>query len=287
MWQKIKTFFETNPGLHAVLLHGLLIVGFMTVVFVAVEVCEGLAREYADRWEKDLSSISCNGDGSSELFPLPRGVGTGPQSAGKAAAAGESRLARTADEEMGRLRGQYQEIRTRMNHHLSVLKMFYVTFYTTILMSGGLAAIAAIMLLFIAMDGWKSSNPYARNLFLIATVSATFCAAFPSLFQQQRNIDENTRLYLEYVALTNEMCSYTTTGGASDETNIERKDFIRNVDRQLKALNKIAVGFDVSKVPDFTSALQKASGTSQTGGSAAVPAAKQASPKPPRQQSKP
>ncbi len=237
MWQKIKTFFETNPGLHAVLLHGLLIVGFMTVVFVAVEVCEGLAREYADRWEKDLSSISCNGD--------------------------------------------------RMNHHLSVLKMFYVTFYTTILMSGGLAAIAAIMLLFIAMDGWKSSNPYARNLFLIATVSATFCAAFPSLFQQQRNIDENTRLYLEYVALTNEMCTYTTTGGASDETNIERKDFIRNVDRQLKALNKIAVGFDVSKVPDFTSALQKASGTSQTGGSAAVPAAKQASPKPPRQQSKP
>ncbi len=83
-----------------------------------------------------------------------------------------------------------------------------MTFYTTILMSGGLAAIAAIMLLFIAMDGWKSSNPYARNLLLIATVSATFCAAFPSLFQQQRNIDENTRLYLEYVALTNEMCSY-------------------------------------------------------------------------------
>ncbi len=80
MWQKIKTFVETNPGLHAVLLHGLLIVGFITVVFVAVEVCEGLAREYADRWEKDLSSISCNGDGSSELFPLPRGVGTGPQS---------------------------------------------------------------------------------------------------------------------------------------------------------------------------------------------------------------
>ena len=287
MWQKIKTFVETNPGLHAVLLHGLLIVGFITVVFVAVEVCEGLAREYADRWEKDLSSISCNGDGSSELFPLPRGVGTGPQSAGTAAAAGESTARLTADEERGRLRGQYQEIRTRMNHHLSVLKMFYVTFYTTILMSGGLAAIAAIMLLFIAMDGWKSSNPYARNLFLIATVSATFCAAFPSLFQQQRNIDENTRLYLEYVALTNEMCTYTTTGGASDETNIERKDFIRNVDRQLKALNKIAVGFDVSKVPDFTSALQKASGTSQTGGSAAVPAAKQASPKPPRQQSKP
>jgi hypothetical protein len=281
MWQKLRTFFTTDSNLRTIVFHALIIVGFLTTLFSCVKVCDGLARPYADRWEKQLSSISCYGDGDSAL-PLssPRS-GAGLQSAHSKSS--DDAIETLPDEQRGRLRGQYQEIRARMEHHLSVLKLFYVTSYTTILMTGGLTAVAAIMLLFITMDGWKSSNQYARNLFLMATATATFCAAFPSLFQQQRNIDENTRLYLEYVALTNEMCSYATTGSTNDDPALTANDFIVSVDKRLKVLNKIAVGFDVSKVPDFTAALQRASNPNQT---VTSPASKSAS-KPSSQRNKP
>jgi hypothetical protein len=245
-----------------------------------------LAKPYADRWEKGLLTISCLGDGSAEL-PLARQTkGPGLQATKTAAAPADSALFGASDEEKGRLRGQYQEIRARMEHHLSVLKLFYVTSYTTILMTGILAAVAAIMLLFITIDGWKGSNQYARNVFLVATVSATFCAAFPSLFQQQRNIDENKRLYLAYVALTNEMCTYSTTGDAGEDPLPEPRLFIRSVDQQLKALNTIAVGFDASKLPDFSSALEKATNSGQTSGSTGGQG-KQAKPKSSSQQARP
>jgi len=256
MWDKLRTFFTTASTLRTIVFHALIILGFLTALFTGISVCDGLARPYADKWEKQLSSISCNGDGNFSLpFPPPR---AGTELKITRSDSTDTPYENMSDEEKGRLQGQAQEIRTRMDHHLSVLKLFYVTSYTTILMTGGLTAVAAIMLLFITMDGWKSSNQYARNLFLMATASATFCAAFPSLFQQQRNIDENTRLYLEYVALTNEMCSYATTRQTSDEPVLATDAFIVSVDKRLKALNKIAVGFDVSKVPDFSAALQRA-----------------------------
>jgi len=252
-------------------------------LFTGVKFCDGLAKPYADRWEKQLLSISCYGDGDASL-PLsqPRS-GAGLQ--GTSFDSPDTTNDYISKEEKGRLSGQYKEIRARMEHHLSVLKLFYVTSYTTILMTGVLTAVAAIMLLFITMYGWTSSNQYVRNVFLMATASATFCAAFPSMFQQQRNIDENTRLYLEYVGLTNEMCSYATTRLTSDEPAVGPDAFIVSVDKRLKVLNKIAVGFDVSKVPDFNAALQKASNPGQ--GSPNVPSSKTAasSSKPSPQQS--
>jgi hypothetical protein len=152
-----------------------------------------------------------------------------------------------------------------MTHHFNLLITFYSYYFSTVIMTGVLASVAAICLLFITSKGWVPSNAYAKTIFLVATASATYCAAFPSIFQQQQNIDDNRRLYLDYAALANEMCSYATTGGNDAGESREPKDFIHYEDVQLKKLNKIAVGFDVSKIPDFTQALSKATGTNPTG----------------------
>jgi hypothetical protein len=269
-----------------ILYHALIVTGFMSGILIGIHLCMGLAKYYADPWEKGLLSISCLGDGSADLPVTGKCKEPVPQETKVAIASASSGISQASDEEKGRLRGQYQEVRERMKHHLSVLKLFCVTSYTTILMTGFLGAVAAIMLLFITIDGWKTSNQYVRNLFLIATVSATFCAAFPSLFQQQRNIDENKRLYLAYVALTNEICTYATTGAANNDKVLTPKLFIRSVDQELKALNNIAVGFDASKLPDFTSAVQRAVPTGPTTTSKDS-IEKPASPKSPRQSTKP
>jgi hypothetical protein len=108
--------------------------------------------------------------------------------------------------------GQFHEVVSRMRHHFWMTTVFYETQFTTSSMTPALAAAAAITLLFITSAGWKQADRFLKNIFVLATASATFCAAIPGIYQQQENMDANKKLYLQYAALANEICSYAATG---------------------------------------------------------------------------
>src|SRR5205823_12841233 len=114
------------------------------------------------------------------------------------------------------------------------LVIFYKNYFATIIMAGVLASVAAIALLFITTAGWQNASEYARTIFLVATAAATYCAAFPGIFQQQQNIDDNKTLYLNYVALANEICSYAATGEAITNDKEAVSIFIHHVDGELQ-----------------------------------------------------
>jgi hypothetical protein len=242
MWTKIVSFFQVDSVPRTVLFHALIVVGFLTPVFIAASVCRTQAKTFAQGWYADLQAITCASDGKPDI----------------------SVAIHTSPEERARLAGQFKELGNRMKHHFNLLITFYSFYFSTVIMTGVLASVAAICLLFITSKGWVPSNPYAKTIFLVATASATYCAAFPSIFQQQQNIDDNRRLYLEYAGLANEMCSFAITGENDAGDSQEAKEFIHYEDVQLKKLNKIAVGFDVSKMPDFTQAFNKGIGSSPT-----------------------
>jgi hypothetical protein len=244
MWTKIVNFFKTDSVPRTVVFHALIVAGFLTPAFITASICRANAQAFATEWARVLQTITCEGNRKQNL---PVAIQASP-------------------EEKARLAGQFQELRSRMKHHFDLLITFYSYYFSTIIMTGVLASVAAICLLFITSKGWVPSNPYAKTIFLVATASATYCAAFPSIFQQQQNIDDNKRLYIEYVALTNEMCSYASTGENNDEDPKHPNEFIHYVDLQLKRLNKIAVGFDVTKMPDFTQAFAKGTGTNNPAG---------------------
>jgi hypothetical protein len=239
MWDTIKIFFKGTSTPRNVIIHALIVLGFLLPIRITAHYLEVRAQKFIDQWNADLQPITCMGDGKIDL------PGT----------------AQASDEEIKRLVGQFQETQGRMKFHFDILATFYRNYFTTIILTGVLASLAAIALLFITSDGWQHSSPYARTIFLVATVSATYCAAFPSILQQQQNIDDNKKLYLEYVALTNEMCSYAATTQSIDKNDEDAKTFIHDVDTRLERLNKIAIGFDVSKSPDFEEALRKGIGT--------------------------
>jgi hypothetical protein len=221
-----------------VIVHAAIVVGFLIPIWITALLLQGRAEKFIGQWKSDLQPITCVGD---TTLDLPATV-------------------QAAEAEKARLAGQFREIRGRMNFHFDVLATFYKNYFSTIILAGVLASIAAIALLFITSDGWQHSSPYARTIFLVATVSAAYCAAFPSIFQQQQNIDDNKNLYLEYVALTNEICSYATTGEPVDNSKKDARAFIHYVDSQLQQFDRIAIGFDLSKTPDFYETLR--SGTS-------------------------
>jgi hypothetical protein len=243
MFQKIVTFFKTTSTARTVTVLSFIVIGFLTSAFITARIFRQQAFTFAQTWRANLQPVSCAGDRKTDL-PVT--------------------IAGASPAETARLKGQFQELQDRMKHHFDVMITFYAYNFSTIIMVGVLASVAAICLLFITSKGWEPSNVYAKTIFLVATASATYCAAFPSIFQQDLNLNNNKRLYLEYVSLANEMCSYVTTRENIDGDPREPSEFIHYTDLQLKKLNTIAVGFDPSKIPDFASAFSKGTGLGGT-----------------------
>jgi hypothetical protein len=102
---------------------------------------------------------------------------------------------------------------------------------------------------------------------------------FPGIFQLQKNVDDNRFLYLKYVGLANEMCSYQVTSETTDKSKLDQASFIHRIDTEMSNLNKIAVGFEISQIPDFNQAINQA--ISQTSKSNAAPNATAPTVRPP------
>lgn len=151
-----------------------------------------------------------------------------------------------------RLKTQYLETRGRAIHHLEVMIFFFANYYRAIAMMMILGGIAAVALFFIANKGWSNADAYVINVFITATALTAYFGAYPSVFKQQDNISDNKRLYLQYVALGNEISSYGATGASYlPKENATANDFIHHIDDQLAAVNDIAIGLDSSKVPTY------------------------------------
>jgi len=116
------------------------------------------------------------------------------------------------EKEKDRLEAQFQELRARCRHHLTVMTEFYGWYYMAIIMMSLTAAIAAMILLWISKKGWSDATPAVLIAFVIMATATIYYREFPGVFKQEENIAENKRLYLAYVVLQNEMRSYCVTG---------------------------------------------------------------------------
>ena len=155
------------------------------------------------------------------------------------------------DAEAKRLLEQVKTIRNRALHHFAVMKFFYARYYMAISIAMALGVIAATALLFITRSGWDRVNPYVKTIFITASALTAYFGAFPPVFQQSQNIADNKKLYLQYIALHDEVISYLPL---QENINGEQKkvsEFIHYVDRQLVQLNTFAIGFDDTKVPNY------------------------------------
>jgi hypothetical protein len=156
-----------------------------------------------------------------------------------------------SDLERNRIDEQFQQLRRRTKHHLEVMVDFYSWYYVAIIIASSAAAIAAIALFWISKTGWANASPTAVVLFVITTTVAVYYRAFPGMFRQEQNIAENKKLYLEYVALENEVKSYCTTGENTQGQRLSCPEFIHYVDTRMARSNNVALGFDPTKLPTY------------------------------------
>lgn len=153
--------------------------------------------------------------------------------------------------EKERIKEQLQEIRVRANTHISVMIYFYVRYYMSIAIASASGIIAGICLFFISKVGWDNANEYVINVFLVASSMAILFGGFPVVFKQEQNVAENKLLYLQYIALENEVTSYFSTEEDLEGNRRDLKSTIHYLDKQLAKINQVAVGFDYTQIPKY------------------------------------
>jgi hypothetical protein len=154
-----------------------------------------------------------------------------------------------------RLEDDFKEIRGRMQHHLDVMMYFYANFFRAIIMASLVGAVSGICLFYIANKGWANANNYAITTFVVSTVIAAYFLSFITVFKVQENISDNKALYLQYVALGNQLISYCATATTDDESVKSEDQYIRQIDRKMATINDIAIGFDYTKIADYKAIL--------------------------------
>lgn len=206
--------------------HTVLVICLLTLVFTVGGVYAREARRIAANWSKDLSPTA-----SKEIENFSA-IQTTPQ-------------------EKERLISQLNLSRLRAQHHLNVAVYFLSNYYMSLLIRFVSGAVAAVALFFIVKKGWQAVNPYVVTIFITMSAVATAYGAFPGVFHQQENVTENKTLYLRYVALQNEILSYSATRKNSVGEPKTASEFIIYLDQEFNRVNNVAIGFDSTKIPVF------------------------------------
>jgi hypothetical protein len=162
------------------------------------------------------------------------------------------------DSQKRRLLEQIEETHKRAMIHLAVTRFFYVENFSAISLTTIAAIIAAVALLFITRKGWDRVHRIIVYIFIVSTGTATLCSVFVVAFKYDSNITENKQLYIAYTALEERINSYFATGQFVIKGNPEQQktlkesvEVIQQIDSELATLHNIAIGFDLTKLPNY------------------------------------
>jgi hypothetical protein len=152
------------------------------------------------------------------------------------------------------------EQRSRMDKckcsHFKVMKYFYVRYYVATQMFYILGVLSAGILIWIGKGGYANGDHLLMAVFLLLSSASAYFGTFPTVFKMQENITKNRDLYAEYESLENELISYGITG---ENVKMQKKppnEFIHYIDQRMSELNRVAVEFDYTKVPDWRNKLK-------------------------------
>lgn len=154
-----------------------------------------------------------------------------------------------------RLLGQYNRAYTQGLKYYYFMKFYISQYYMSISIILVFGLMAAIALAIITRQGMNDVKKIYITLFFTATAITTYFMAFPQVFQHSQNIADNKNLYLQNIAIKNEIISYFATRENVKGERLTPGSFIHYIDKQLEITNKVPIGFDATKIPNYKDVL--------------------------------
>ena len=162
------------------------------------------------------------------------------------------------DEPMkNRLEQQYDSIRARAKTHQEIMIYYYSRYYMAITMATITGIIATMMMAIVSKKGWENASPYIIAIFLTTSGLTAYFAAFPTLFEQKRNIEDNKTLYAIYLNLEDRLLTFAATGEDVDGRCLGMNLFLHKIDRELIKNNKLPIELNQSGISQVNQDMQK------------------------------
>ena len=184
-WQKFVAWWSTTDRPHkvAVIVTVVLIVG---VFAVAVPLCSKLlTQDRINEWY-----------GGARHAPV---VTDTPALNHPASVSGEIRA---------RLDGQLAVVRNAAHTHFLIATAFARYQFAMITIATICGVIAGVLLVFISAIGWKDAKWTLTLPFVVVAGGGIMFTSFTQLYRQAQNIADNSRLYLGYLQVEDELLSY-------------------------------------------------------------------------------
>ncbi|WP_026731366.1 hypothetical protein [Fischerella sp. PCC 9605] len=258
---------QTSPVIKHVFLSISLIAVAGTIVCLSLQYSKNVTQEwtkhlkYSPQWEKNEGSGNNDINQISNIKKYLISYGA-------------------SDVEIQRLEDILKSIKDRAKSHIRVAIDYSQWLFSSTFTASILALLAVGCLFDISRKGWKDANNYIINIFVVSSGCALFSGALVAVFQYERNIRDNSGLYLAYVELENkvltqlvtELTPVTNTGTSqlspsanaklpSSNSNLEvnqisptkngisLKEIISATNLSLSKLNAISIAVDTGSVP--------------------------------------
>lgn len=233
--------------------HGLLSAGMLIAAIVAGNLLNLQAERVAQRWTAGLKyadAASLNHD------PVPRSSGADNNTSSSAALQDKANLTLYLDAfktstpaERDRIQVQLAQIERRAGAYARITIFFYTRLFAAIALASATGIIAAISLFYISKVGWDRANNYVINIFVISSAITIFVGAFPLIFQQENNVTNNSRLYMSYLDLENQILTALATQKNEQGQPIDLRTIMVSTDQKMAELNIESIGFDPNAIP--------------------------------------
>ena len=150
---------------------------------------------------------------------------------------------------VARLAAQLVEARNGAHHHLKVAVAFAAYQFPTLTIATVAAVLAGVLLVPISAYGWTQSAPELTVPFLTSAAISIVMISLARVFRQPENIRDNLDRYAHFVALEDEILSFAARRQALAVDTEKVEEFVVKVDRRLREIRRLAIGFDPAQVP--------------------------------------
>ena len=159
-----------------------------------------------------------------------------------------------------RLQEQYDDVRRHSGLQLRVYKDLQDTYYAATFTWTVLAAVAALLGIFVVKEGWEKANPFLINAALTITLMLTFWQAIPKMLSLSSNIAAAKKSFLACVQLANEIRSFAqqshTPADGKRTADAVEAEFINSADKHFSEIRNFNFDIDPSQAPDYRKAIQ-------------------------------
>lgn len=151
-------------------------------------------------------------------------------------------------EEKEILRQKIQVLREQKIQYMYLLTLLYKNYYALVSLFPFLSGLTGVAIFIILQNGWKSSQPLIKAIFISLALLSAAAGIFPQVYQQEENISRYTQLHVALSRLQKDIFNYNLTGPYIGNDSLSFRDFTLQVNEEEKRLIDLHLGLEQREI---------------------------------------